>query len=146
MLLWIFNVNRTKGLMILWLLPHHHGLLSEPCRVTLVLTVHIHFLWSKRHAAVAVEVQAVVAADVRLLLLLFSILWLQELREAGLWALGPEETETLHINTRFKEMDARSVIGLGGMTVGESHFSVLPLPLPLPLHLTPSPCPSKTEW
>lgn len=117
MLLWIFNVNRTKGLMILWLLPHHHGLLSEPCRVPLVLTVHIHFLWSKRHAAVAVEVQAVVAADVRLLLLLFSILWLQELREAGLWALGPEETETLHINTRFKEMDARSVIGLGGMTV-----------------------------
>lgn len=58
---------------------HHSGLLPEPLGVPFVLTVHFHLLRSQRHAAVAVEVQAVVAADVSTLLFLFSIFRLQEL-------------------------------------------------------------------
>lgn len=92
----ICPTNNTKVVRIIGLLPHHSGLLPEPIRVPLVLTVHFHFLWSKWRAAVTVEVQAVVATDVRPLLLLLSILWLQKLREAGLWALRSEETTILY--------------------------------------------------
>lgn len=54
-------------------------LLLQPVWVSLVLAVHFHLLRPQRHAAVAVEVQPVVSADVRPLLLPIPVLRLQEL-------------------------------------------------------------------
>ena len=72
--------------------PYRNCLLSEPLGVALVLAVHVHLLRPQRHAAVAVEVEAVVAADVSPLLLRLTLLRLQELRQAGFSALGPVDT------------------------------------------------------
>lgn len=55
------------------------GLLSQPLRVSLILAVHVHLLGSEGHAAVTVEVQAVVSAHIGPLLLQLPILRLQEL-------------------------------------------------------------------
>lgn len=71
------------------------GFLSQPLRVSFVFAVHLHLLRAQRHAAVAVEVQAVVSAHVRPLLLRLAVLRRQELRQARLRALGPEQ----HSNT-----------------------------------------------
>lgn len=61
-------------------MPSHRGsLLSEPRWIPLVLTVQVHFLGSQGHAAVAVEIEAVVSADVGPLLLQLSIFRLKEL-------------------------------------------------------------------
>lgn len=68
---------------------HRGRLLSEPLWISLVLAVQLHLLRPQRHAAVAVEVQAVVSADVSPLLLQLSILSLQELRQTWLGPLGP---------------------------------------------------------
>lgn len=61
-------------------------LLLQPVGVSLVLAVHLHLLRPQRHAAVAVEVQPVVSADVGPLLLPVAVLRLQELGETR---LGP---------------------------------------------------------
>lgn len=71
---------------------YRNGLLSEPLGVALVFAVHVHLLRPQGHAAVAVEVEAVVAADVGALLLRLALLRLEELRQAGLSALGPADT------------------------------------------------------
>jgi len=68
--------------------PHRGGLLPEPLGVPLVLTVLLHLLRPEGHAAVAVEVQAVVAAHIGPLLLQLPVLRLQELRQARLGPLG----------------------------------------------------------
>lgn len=68
------------------------GLLSEPVRVPLVLAVQFHLLRPQRHAAVAVEVQAVVSADVGPLLLPLALLRLQELRQTRLGPFKPGQT------------------------------------------------------
>lgn len=58
---------------------HRGSLLSEPLWIPLVLAVHIHLLGPQGHAAVTVEIEAVVSADVCPLLLQLSVLRLQEL-------------------------------------------------------------------
>lgn len=60
------------------------GLLLEPVWVSLILAVHLHLLRPERQAAVTVEVQAVVSADIRPLLLPIAVLRFQELRKARL--------------------------------------------------------------
>lgn len=67
------------------------GFLSQPLGVPLVLTVHVHLLRTQGHAAVTVEVQAVMSAHVRPLLLRLAVLRLQEFRQARFCALGPAE-------------------------------------------------------
>lgn len=59
--------------------PHRGSLLSEPLWIPLVLAVQIHFLGPQRHAAVTVEVETVVSADICPLLLQLSVFGLQEL-------------------------------------------------------------------
>lgn len=72
---------------------HRGRLLSEPLGVSLVLAVQVHLLGPQGHAAVTVEVETVVAADIRPLLLQLAVLRLQELGEARLgplWSTGSE--------------------------------------------------------
>lgn len=86
---------------------HLGRLLLQPVGVPLVLAVHLHLLRPQRHAAVAVEVQAVVSADVGPLLLPIAVLRLQELREAGLgplWSGWQEEVDGENINGKKKEL------------------------------------------
>lgn len=66
-------------------------LLLQPVGVSLVLAVHLHLLRPQRHAAVAVEVQPVVSADVGPLLLPIAVLRLQELGETRLGPLWSAE-------------------------------------------------------
>lgn len=70
---------------------HLGRLLLQPVGVSLVLAVHLHLLRPQRHAAVAVEVQPVVSADVGPLLLPIAVLRLQELGETGLGPLWSGE-------------------------------------------------------
>lgn len=70
---------------------HRGGLLSEPLWIPLILAVHIHLLGPQGHAAVAVEVEAVVSTNVRPLLLQLPILRLQELRQTRFSPLRPGE-------------------------------------------------------
>lgn len=79
-----FNVTQA-------LAPHRCSLLSEPLWISLIFTVHIHLLRSEGHAAVTMEVEAVVSTDVGSLLLQLSILRLQKLRQTWFGSLGPTE-------------------------------------------------------
>lgn len=72
---------------------HRGRLLSEPLWVSLVFAVHVHLLGPQRHAAVTVEVEPVVATDVRPLLLQLAVLGLQELRQTRFGPLGPRNSE-----------------------------------------------------
>lgn len=68
---------------------HLGGFLAQPVGVPLVLAVHLHLLRPHRQAAVAVEVQTVVSADVRLLVLLpVAVLRFQELGQTRLRPFG----------------------------------------------------------
>ncbi len=77
---------------------HRGSFLSEPLWISLVLTVHIHFLGPQGHAAVTVEVETVVSADIGPLLLQLSILGLQELRETWFGPFGPNGRRGEKIN------------------------------------------------
>lgn len=59
--------------------PHRGSLLSQPVWISLVLAVLLHLLGPQGHAAVTVEVQAVVSAHISPLLLQLSVLSLEEL-------------------------------------------------------------------
>lgn len=68
---------------------HRCSLLSEPFWIPFILTVQIHFLGPQRHAAVTVEVQAVVSADIGPLLLQLSVLSFQEFGQTWFGPLRP---------------------------------------------------------
>ncbi len=50
------------------------GLFSEPLWILLILTVHLHLLWTEGHAAVTVEIQTIMSAHISMLLLWLTVL------------------------------------------------------------------------
>lgn len=81
------------------------GFLLQPVWVPLVLAVHLHLLRTERQAAVTVEVEAVVSADVRPLLLSIAVLRLQKLRQTWLRPLG--SGQRAERGEQFKPSDSR---------------------------------------
>lgn len=87
------------------MISHRGSLLSEPLWISFILTVYIHLLRSQGHAAITVEVEAVVSTDIGPLLLQLSILWLQELWQTWFGPLGPTESQrTAHKNRKAIEL------------------------------------------
>lgn len=76
---WIFTKGRS----------HRCSLLPEPLWISLILAVQIHFLGTEGHAAVAVEIKAVVSADVSPLLLQLAIFSFKEFRKTRFGPFGP---------------------------------------------------------
>lgn len=68
---------------------HRCSLLPEPLWISLILAVQIHFLGTEGHAAVAVEIKAVVSADVSPLLLQLAIFSFKEFRQTRFGPFGP---------------------------------------------------------
>lgn len=68
---------------------HRCSLLPQPLWISLILAVQIHFLGTEGHAAVAVEIKAVVSADVSPLLLQLTIFSFKEFRKTRFGPFGP---------------------------------------------------------
>lgn len=78
--------------MTLWALVSHRGsFLPEPLWIPFILAVYIHFLRPQGHAAITVEIKAVMSTDIGPLLLQLSVLRLQELWKTWFGPFGPSK-------------------------------------------------------
>lgn len=119
--MWQFVTKSLHIFLLTWSVheaetSHRGSFLSQPLRISLVLAVFIHLLRPKRHAAVAVEVETVVSAHVRPLLLQLSVLRLQELRQTRFGPLRPCESKKrkhiLHVNNVSGNFGTKNTISV----------------------------------